>query len=100
MTASGFGCAAGAPVALTVDDTAVGHTTAAGDGTFEAPIQTSALAVGRHQVQASCGPVLDATFDVVLASQVSQDGSTVVIIVFVVLLGLVLFRRRLQGGPG
>lgn len=77
----------------------VGHAKANLQGVFAAPLDTASLAVGRYQVLAHCGPVLAASFDVVLVAQVGQDGSTIVIIVFVVLLGLVLFRRRtFKGG--
>lgn len=98
VSATGHGCSANAPVDLTVDSNTIGHAKASSQGEFDASLQTASLAVGQYQVLAHCGPVLAASFNVVLVSQVSQDGSTVVIIFFVILLGLVIFRRRSFGG--
>jgi hypothetical protein len=54
------------------------------------------LPVGSYQVEAHCGVVLYADLDVVLANEVYNDASTVLIIVFFVLIGSGLFWRRLQ----
>jgi hypothetical protein len=94
--ATGVGCLANVPVVLTIDGNPVGRTTSTQRGTFVAPLDTSNLSVGQYQVQAHCGPVLDAAFDVVLISQDGQDGSTLVIIIFFLFIALVLFRRRVN----
>jgi hypothetical protein len=96
VSASGTGCSANVPVVLTIDSATVGHTTANAQGDFSAPLQTSALHVGQYQVLAHCGPTLEAAFDVVLVAQVGQDGTTVVSVIFFILVGLALFRRRIN----
>jgi hypothetical protein len=96
ITAAGRGCDHGSPVTLTIGSTQVGETTAGGDGTFHAPLDVKDLSVGRYDVQAACGAILTASFDVVLASRVDPGTSTtMVIIVFFILIGVVAFRRRL-----
>jgi hypothetical protein len=96
ITAAGRGCDHGSPVTLTIGSTQVGKTTAGEDGSFHAPLDVKALSVGRYDVQAACGAVLTASFDVVLASRVDPGTSTtMVIIVFFVLIGVIAFRRRL-----
>jgi cobalamin biosynthesis Mg chelatase CobN len=97
VNATGHGCTANVPVELTVDSKPVGHAKSSSKGEFAAPLQTASLAVGQYQVLAHCGPVLAASFDVVLVSQVGQDDSTVVVVIFVILLGLAIFRRRTFG---
>ncbi len=62
---------------------------------FRGPLAVSGLPVGTYQVEAHCGVVLTASLDVVLANQVYDDASTVVIIIFV-LIGSGLFWRRLR----
>ena len=99
VSAIGQGCDPDAPVAVTIDSTPVGRTDAASDGTFRTPLAVSSLAVGRYQVTATCGPTLEAPLDIVLASEVDQGTSTsMIIIVFFVLLGLLAFRRQLFPG--
>ncbi len=93
--ASGHGCPAGSAVVFTAAGRQVGKSTAASNGAFTGPLNVSDLAVGSYQVEAHCGVVLFADLDVVLPTQVYNDASTVVIIVFFVLLGGVLFWRRL-----
>ena len=96
ITAAGRGCDHGSPVTLTIGSTQVGATTAASDGSFQAPLHVGDLSVGRYDVQAACGAVLTASFDVVLASRVDPGTSTtMVIIVFFILIGVIAFRRRL-----
>ncbi|HXX89556.1 MAG TPA: hypothetical protein VEI83_04950, partial [Acidimicrobiales bacterium] len=96
VTATGYGCDPSSAVLLTVGSKQVGATTAGASGTFAAPLQVGTLPVGRYQVLAHCGPVLAASLDVVLASQVGQDTATLAIIVFFLLIGLAAFRRRIQ----
>jgi hypothetical protein len=99
VSAIGQGCDANAPVAVTIDSMPVGRAAAASDGTFRTPLAVSSLAVGRYQVTAACGPTLEAPLDIVLASEVDQGTSTsMIIIVFFVLLGLLAFRRQLFPG--
>ncbi len=96
VTAAGRGCDDGSPVTLTIGSTQVGETTAGDDGSFQAPLHVGDLSVGRYDVQAECGAILTASFDVVLASRVDPGTSTtMVIIVFFILIGVVAFRRRL-----
>jgi adhesin/invasin len=96
VSATGHGCDADAPVLLTIDQNPVGHTTANSQGDFTAALATSSLHVGQYQVTAHCGPTLEAAFDVVLVAQVGQDGTTVVSVIFFILVGLAVFRRRIN----
>jgi hypothetical protein len=96
VSATGHGCDANAPVLLSIDANPVGHTTANSQGDFTAALDTSALHVGQYQVTAHCGPTLEAAFDVVLVAQVGQDGTTVVSVIFFILVGLAIFRRRIN----
>jgi len=100
VQATGYGCHANAPVVLTIDHNQVARTTTDNQGTFATPIATTSLPVGRYQVLADCGPQLAASFDVVVISHAGQDGSTVVIIIFFILLGLAVFRRSMRAGSG
>jgi len=96
-TATGHGCNSNGVVLLTVDTKPVGKTTAAVDGSYSAPLQVSSLPVGRYQVVAHCGLfVMASDFDVVLATQPNSDTATLLIIVFFLLIGLALFRRRIR----
>ena len=94
-TAAGRGCPGGAPVLFTVAGQQIGKSRAATDGAFDGPLDVSGLPVGTYQVQAHCGVVLYADLDVVLANQVYNDASTIVIIVFFIMLGGALFWRRM-----
>jgi hypothetical protein len=93
--ARGQGCPAGSAVRLSVAGTPVGDTTADANGAFRAPLRLASFPVGRYQVLAACGPVLAASLDVVLASQVNPITSTLALIVLFLLIGLVIYRRRL-----
>jgi len=96
-TATGHGCNSNGLVLLTVDTKPVGKTTAATDGSYSAPLQVSSLPVGRYQVVAHCGLfVIASDFDVVLATEPNSDTATLLIIVFFLLIGLALFRRRIR----
>jgi len=96
VTASGHGCPANAPVELTVGTITVGTTTADTSGAFTTPLNVGSLPVGRYAVVAHCGPVLTTELDVVLATEANPDTSTLLIIIFFVLIGLALFRRRIR----
>ena len=80
---------------FTVAGQQIGKSRAATDGAFDGPLDVSGLPVGTYQVQAHCGVVLYADLDVVLANQVYNDASTIVIIVFFIMLGGALFWRRM-----
>ncbi len=95
VSANGRGCDAGAPVALTIGKTPVGHTRAGANGAFHTPLAVSTLTVGRYTVVAHCGPILAAPLDIVLASQVSAATSTLAIILFALLIGALAFRRQI-----
>ncbi len=96
-TATGHGCNSNGTVLLTVDTKSVGKTTAGADGSYSAPLQVSSLPVGRYQVVAHCGLFIMASdFDVVLATAANPDTATMLIIIFFVLIGLALFRRRIR----
>jgi len=96
-TATGHGCNSNGVVLLTVDTKSVGKTTAGADGSYSAPLQVSSLPVGRYQVVAHCGLFATASdFDVVLATQPNSDTATLLIIVFFLLIGLAIFRRRIR----
>jgi hypothetical protein len=95
-SATGHGCRSGSTVIFTVAGQKVGQSTAATSGAFDGPLDVSSLAVGSYEVEAHCGVVLYADLDVVLANEVYNDASTVLIIVFFVLIGSGLFWRRLQ----
>jgi hypothetical protein len=95
VSATGSGCLPKADVRLTVGDTNVGETVADGAGGFRAPLRLGSIPVGRYQVSAVCGRLLTASLDVVLGSQVNAETSTLALIIFFLLIGLWLYRRRL-----
>jgi hypothetical protein len=96
VTASGIGCDPDSPVTMTIGSTQVGQTTSGANGSFHAPLHLGSMSVGRYDVEATCGAVLTASFDVVLASRVDPGTSTtMIVIVFFILIGLLAFRRRL-----
>lgn len=95
-TAVGRGCPGKVPVIFTIYGKHVGTTTSATDGDFEGPVDTTDLAVGAYEVDAHCGLVLSAPLDIVLASQVSSDTGSIVVIIFFLLLGIALFVRQLR----
>lgn len=80
---------------LSIDGNPVGDTTADDTGAFSTPLRFGSLPVGRYRVDAACGVVLAAPLDVVLVSEVSSATSTLTIIIFVLLVGLLIYRRRL-----
>ncbi|HUO48974.1 MAG TPA: hypothetical protein VMU09_09085 [Acidimicrobiales bacterium] len=96
MTATGHGCDANVTVVLTMADRQVGQTTAGADGTFTTPLDVGTFPVGRYAVLAQCGPLLTTSLDIVLASQVVEPTTTFVLIIFFLLVGLAIFRRRIR----
>jgi hypothetical protein len=81
---------------LTIDDLEVGHTNTGADGRFSTGVNVGDLGVGQYNVDASCGTLLSAPIDVVLASSVDPDTSTMVILIFFLIAGLGLFRRQMR----
>jgi hypothetical protein len=92
LSASGKGCKPGAPVTLMSKDERVGGTVADTNGDFNAPIQFKRIEPGRHWVTTNCGVVLTAAVDQVLTSSAGGQSSTLVILVFFVLVGVTLIR--------
>lgn len=94
VNASGEGCDPGAAVAIEIGGARVADATAGSDGRFSAPLDLPVLQPGRFDVVAHCGPTLDTTIDIVLASRVDPGTSTLAVLVFFVLLLLALLRGR------
>ncbi len=80
----------------------VGSTTAEDDGTFETEIEVPNVEPGRVEVLARCGPVLTTELDVVLASEVSSGTSTVLVLMFflIVLAALLWYGRQTRQAEG
>lgn len=96
VTAMGDGCRPRSPVHLSIAGTSVGEGVSDSTGRFNAPLALVPIQVGRYQVDAACGVTLTAPLDVVLVSQISSATSTLTIIVFIILVGLFIYRRRLM----
>lgn len=97
MSTSGGGCDPGAGVALEIASREVGTGVADGAGAFTLVADVPSLPVGRYEVVARCGPVLATTLDVVLVSQVDPGTTTLIVLVFFILLGLAVVRRQRTG---
>jgi hypothetical protein len=95
VTATGRGCAADAPVNLSIGDVSVGHAIADPGGDFQAPLTTGSVDVGRHLVTAECGRTLSAPLDIVLVSAVGTGTSTVTVILLFLFLGIWFYGNRL-----
>ena len=95
VTMAGAGCPADAEVLLSVDGAPVGEVRADDTGVFRAPLRAVGADVGRHDVSADCGPTFAAPLDIVLVSQATGSTATAVVIVFFLLVGLSIYRRRL-----
>jgi len=101
VAAVGNGCDPDAKVTLLIGAREVGESVADHTGHFEAKLDLPDLDVGRYLVRARCGPTLTTTLDIVLASRVDRATSTLLVLVFFVLLGAALARRQLVlVGPG
>ncbi|WAM20049.1 hypothetical protein [Rhodococcus sp. JS3073] len=92
---AGTGCPPDAEVLLSVDGAQVGEVRADDTGIFRAPLRAVGADVGRHDVSADCGPIFAAPLDIVLVSQATGSTATAVVIVFFLLVGLSIYRRRL-----
>ena len=94
VAASGTGCPPGAQVGLTIGDRPAGSVTADANGDFSAPLRLPTLAPGRHKVAATCGVVLSPPLEVFVSSSVETPASsTLAVMNFVILLGVVLLTR-------
>jgi hypothetical protein len=75
----------------------VGSTTSTATGAYRGPLDVSGLPVGSYQVTAECGLLLtSAPLELVLASEVSNDASTLIIIIFFILFGMAILSRQLR----
>jgi hypothetical protein len=94
-TAAGRGCQTGVPVVFTIAGRPVGRTTSTADGDFHGPLDVANLAVGSYVVKSDCGYVVTtAPLYLVLASDVNPDSSTLLVLIFFILIGLVLIARQ------
>jgi hypothetical protein len=91
VTATGSGCGPTAPVGLSVDHSPVGTTAADPGGGFTLVLDTTALAVGRHDVTADCGGAKNVALNVVLVSRVGTGAATSTLILILLLSGLWYF---------
>lgn len=89
------GCDPSSSVAVSINGSPVGQTAANPSGVAELTLETTNVPVGRHEVRAVCGPVALAALDVVLNTHSNSATSTLVTIVLVLLMGIVVYRRRL-----
>jgi hypothetical protein len=94
-TVSVGGCPPGSNVVLTVAGKQVGQATADDSGGFSAPIHIGSLPVGEYTVQAQCGLLATTGLTVALGSRIGGVTTTLLIILFVLLVGVLLYRRRL-----
>ena len=96
----GTRCPPGSTVTLTVGGVALGTVTADADGNFALPVRMPDLAVGRHQLVASCPPVrVEREVDIVHRTSSTGTGAAsastaVAVLSFFVLLGGQLVRLR------
>ncbi|MEV0679478.1 hypothetical protein AB0I60_23430 [Actinosynnema sp. NPDC050436] len=94
LTATGTGCAPGSEVKLSSLGEDVGTARADQAGTFSTRVEFSTIQPGRHVIRADCGIVLLGSVDVALTSSTSGTTSTLVVLVFFLLIGAVLLRRQ------
>ena len=97
LTATGTGCDPGAPVRLSSLGENVGTAKADDSGTFSTRVEFTTIHPGRHVIRADCGVVLVGSVDVALTSSTGGTSSTLVILVFFVLVGAILVRRQFSG---
>ncbi|OKI23987.1 hypothetical protein A6A25_34755 [Saccharothrix sp. CB00851] len=76
---------------------AVGTAKADGSGTFSTRVEFTTIQPGRHVIRADCGVVLVGSVDVALTSSTGGTTSTLVILVFFLLVGAILVRRQFAG---
>jgi hypothetical protein len=92
LSASGRGCEPGHDVTLTADGEQVGTARADDGGAFRAPVQFTRIEPGRHTITASCGVVLTGVVDQAVTSSGDGYSSTLIVLVFFVLAGIVFVR--------
>jgi hypothetical protein len=73
----------------------VGEVSADAAGAFRVPVEVGSLGVGNYPVAGVCGPILNTSLNVVLTSRITPATSTIAIIVFFLLIGAAIYRRRL-----
>ncbi len=94
LTATGTGCQPGSEVRLSSLGETVGRTRADGGGMFSTRVEFATIQPGRHVIRADCGIVLVGSVDVALTSSTGGTTSTLVVLVFFVLVGAILLRRQ------
>jgi hypothetical protein len=92
LSASGTGCEPGHDVTLTSDGERVGTARADSGGAFHAPVEFTKIEPGRHTITADCGVVLTGVVDQAVTSSANDYSSTLLVLVFFVLGGIVFVR--------
>jgi hypothetical protein len=97
----GQGCAPGAPVSVTVDGSAVSAAVANEKGDFHTTFATGTTPAGKHTVQATCGPTLNAVLDIVLVSETGSPAPTIaMILLFLLMIGWLQRGRLASAAKG
>jgi hypothetical protein len=92
----GTGCPPGAPVTLRSGGQVVGTAYAGPDGSFTAPVVVDSEPIGDHQIEADCGGRTgQVALVVALAQAESPPLTTLLVLLFFILLALGLLRRWL-----
>jgi hypothetical protein len=73
---------------VTAGPDTLGTATADTGGSFRSALDTAGLPLGRYRLQASCGTLLEADLDVVLAADVGGTGPSVAVIWVVILVAI------------
>ncbi|MET1074762.1 MAG: hypothetical protein ABWY11_19095 [Umezawaea sp.] len=94
LNATGTGCTPGSEVQLSSLDEKVGKAKADSTGRFSAPVEFGTIEPGRHVIRAQCDILLVGSVDVSLTSATSGTSSTLVVLVFFVLIGATMLRRQ------
>lgn len=92
LAAAGTGCEPGHSVILTSGGDQVGAATADSAGAFNAPVQFTRIEPGRHTITASCGVQLTGVVDQAVTSSNGDYSSTLIVLVFFVLGGILFVR--------
>jgi hypothetical protein len=92
LSASGTGCEPGHDVTLTSNGQQVGTAKADSGGAFTAPVRFTKIEAGRHTITASCGVQLTGVVDQAVTSSSGDYSSTLIVLVFFVLGGIVFVR--------
>ena len=97
----GEGCAPRSAVDLEVDGTPAGTLLAEADGTFEGPIEVPDVPIGRHEVRATCGELVQTTpLDVVLSTSTGGLAGGTAATAGAILCFFVLVAGQLLRGTG